>query len=77
LKGSFYGEGKPLVLIREGQLVEFKKGGFSIGYCLNCEKEFETVHFYLQKGDVFYLFSNGYTDQFGGENVKTINRQRL
>ena len=76
-KGSFCGAGRPLVLIREGQLVEFKKGSYSIGYCLNCEKEFETVHFNLHKGDFFYLFSDGYTDQFGGENVKKFNRQRL
>ncbi len=76
-KGSFCGAGRPLVLIREGQLVEFKKGSYSIGYCLNCEKEFETVHFNLHKGDIFYLFSDGYTDQFGGENVKKFNRQRL
>lgn len=76
-KGSFCGAGRPLVLIREGQLVEFKKGSDSIGYCLNCKKEFETVYFNLQKGDVFYLFSDGYTDQFGGENVKKFNRQRF
>lgn len=76
-KGSFCGAGRPLVLIREGQLVEFKKGTDSIGYCLNCKKEFETVHFNLQKDDVFYLFSDGYTDQFGGENVKKFNRQRF
>jgi serine phosphatase RsbU (regulator of sigma subunit) len=76
-KGSFCGAGRPLVLIREGQLVEFKKGSDSIGYCLNCNKVFETVHFNLQKGDVFYLFSDGYTDQFGGENVKKFNRQRF
>ncbi len=76
-KGSFCGAGRPLVLIREGQLVEFKKGTDSIGYCLNCKKKFETVHFNLQKDDVFYLFSDGYTDQFGGENVKKFNRQRF
>lgn len=77
MKGSFCGAGKTLVLIREGQLVEFKKCSYSIGYWLNCEKEFETVHFNLHKGDIFYLFADGYTAQFGGENVKKFNRQRL
>ena len=52
--------------------------GFQIPIrCKNCKKEFETVHFNLQKDDVFYLFSDGYTDQFGGENVKKFNRQRF
>ncbi len=77
MKGSFCEAGRPLALMREGQLVEFKKGSYSIGYCLNCEKEFEIVHFNLQKGDVFYLFSDGYTEQFGGENVKKFYRQRF
>ena len=77
MKGSFCGADRPLALIRKRQLVEFKKGSYSIGYCLNCEKEFETVHFNLQKGDIFYLFSDGYTNQFGGENVKKFNRQRF
>jgi hypothetical protein len=77
VKGSFCGAGKTLVLIREGQLVEFKKCSYSIGYWLNCEKEFKTVHFNLHKGDIFYLFSDGYTAQFVGENVKKFNRQRL
>lgn len=75
--GSFCGAGRPLVLVREGQLIEFKKGSDSIGYCVNCDKNFETIHFALQKGDQFYLFSDGYTDQFGGENVKKFNRQRF
>jgi serine phosphatase RsbU (regulator of sigma subunit) len=31
----------------------------------------------LNEGDQFYLFTDGYTDQFGGENVKKFNRQRF
>ena len=75
--GSFCGAGRPLILIREGELVEFKKGRDAIGYYSNREKEFETVRFSLQEGDQFYLFTDGYTDQFGGENVKKFNRQRF
>lgn len=77
MKGSFCGAGRPLILVREGQLVEFKKGPDAIGHASKDFKEFETVHFPLEKGDQFYLFSDGYTDQFGGENVKKFNRQRF
>lgn len=77
MQGSFCGAGRPLLLIREGQLVEFKKGPDAIGHSVKSEKEFETVHFSLQKGDCFYLFSDGYTDQFGGDNVKKFNRARF
>jgi serine phosphatase RsbU (regulator of sigma subunit) len=76
-KGSFCGAGRPLILIREGELVEFKKGPDAIGYSSFGEKTFETIHFALNQGDQFYLFTDGYTDQFGGENVKKFNRQRF
>lgn len=76
-KGSFCGAGRPLYLIRDGELIEFKKGIDAIGYSHTGEKIFETVEFQLEKGDQFYLFSDGYTDQFGGENVKKFNRQRF
>lgn len=75
--GSFCGAGRPLILIRDGELIEFKKGKDAIGYYSNHEKEFETTHFSLQEGDQFFLFTDGYTDQFGGENVKKFNRQRF
>lgn len=74
-QGYFSSAGRPLVLIREGSVVEFGKGP-SIGY-YEGTKEFETVHFTLKSGDLFYLFSDGYTDQFGGENVKKFNRKRF
>lgn len=74
-QGEFASAGRPLVLIREQQLVEFPKGP-SIGY-FDGAKVFETQHFRLEPGDTFYLFSDGYTDQFGGENVKKFNRKRF
>jgi serine phosphatase RsbU (regulator of sigma subunit) len=76
-KGSFCGAGRPLILVRESELVEFKKGSDAIGYSSFGEKTFETIHFSLNEGDQFYLFTDGYTDQFGGENVKKFNRQRF
>lgn len=77
MKGAFCGAGRPLILLRDGQLIEFKKGPDAIGHSSKEEKVFETVHFGLEKGDQFYLFSDGYTDQFGGENVKKFNRERF
>jgi serine phosphatase RsbU (regulator of sigma subunit) len=76
-QGSFCGAGRPLLMVRSGKLTEFKKGPDSIGYSSKQTKEFETVHFDLRSGDKFYLFSDGYTDQFGGENVKKFNRERF
>ncbi len=75
--GSFCGAGRPLILVRDGELVEFKKGADAIGYSSDGEKNFETIHFSLVEGDQFYLFTDGYTDQFGGDNVKKFNRKRF
>ena len=77
MRGSYCGAGRPLVMIRDGELIEFKKGPSAIGYYSGETKVFETESFDLEKGDSFYLFSDGYTDQFGGDNVKKFNRQRF
>lgn len=77
MKGAFCGAGRPLILVRNGELIEFKKGPSAVGYNDISEKVFESVEFELQSGDQFYLFSDGYTDQFGGENIKKFNRQRF
>jgi len=76
-KGHFCGAGRPLYLIRKDNLVEFDKGKNAIGYLSGTKKEFRSVYFDLKKGDTFYLFSDGYTDQFGGENIKKFNRKRF
>lgn len=77
MKGAFCGAGRPLILVRDGQLEEVKKGPYSIGFSDDGYKDFKTIEFDLKKGDKFYLFSDGYTDQFGGDNVKKFNRKRF
>jgi len=77
MTGSYCGAGRPLVLVRDGEIIEYKKGLSSVGYNIFGEKKFETIEFELNKGDLFYLFSDGYTDQFGGDNIKKFNRRRF
>ncbi len=77
MKGSYCGAGRPLILVRDGEIIEYKKGLSSVGYNIFGEKRFETVEFDLEVGDLFYLFSDGYTDQFGGDNIKKFNRKRF
>lgn len=76
-KGYFSGGGRPMVLIRENQIIEFEKGTSSIGFDGYGQKQFKTHEFDLLKGDSLFLFSDGYTDQFGGEKVKKFNRKRF
>ncbi len=68
---QYAGAFNPLYIIRDGQLMQTKADKFPIGLFLGEEKKKFTNHtFKLQKGDVIYIFSDGYADQFGGPNGK-------
>jgi serine phosphatase RsbU (regulator of sigma subunit) len=64
---QFAGAYNPLYFIRNNELIQYKADRMPIGSHL-VEKESFTNHtIQLKKDDVFYLFSDGYIDQFGGE----------
>lgn len=69
--GSFF----PLYLIRNNSLVEIKSDKIIIG--LNKEELTYTDHeIEIMDNDIFYIFSDGYVDQFGGsENKKFMYRR--
>jgi PAS domain S-box-containing protein len=72
---QFAGAFRPLVLIRDNEFFEFRGARYPIGFYDNIDKNFETTEIHLQKGDSFYLFSDGYVDQFGGEKQKKFNKK--
>jgi serine phosphatase RsbU (regulator of sigma subunit) len=74
---SYCGAGRPLVLVQNGEVIEYKSGLNSVGYLEDYEKNFISMDIRVNGGDQIYLFSDGYTDQFGGENVKKFNRKRF
>ncbi len=64
---QFAGAYNPLYFIRNNELIQYKADRMPIGSHL-VEKESFTNHtIQLEKDDMFYLFSDGYIDQFGGE----------
>lgn len=64
---SYAGAYNPLLLIRDNELSEFKADKMPIGIHLNDKKNFKNHKIALKPNDRFYLFSDGYVDQFGGE----------
>jgi PAS domain S-box-containing protein len=76
-KLSFAGAFRPLALIRENKLVEFKGSKFPIGLYAEAEKHFDLHEYDLRSGDTLYLFSDGYGDQFGGEKNKKFQRKNF
>jgi serine phosphatase RsbU (regulator of sigma subunit) len=69
--GAFF----PLYLIRDGSLIEITADKIIIG--MNPEEQPYTDHeIDLLDNDIFYIFSDGYVDQFGGsENKKFMYRR--
>src|SRR6056297_3372413 len=66
---EFAGANNPLYVIRENELHEFIADKMPIAYydkMPNFSKQIITA----KKGDQLYLFSDGFTDQFGGHNQK-------
>jgi transcriptional regulator with GAF, ATPase, and Fis domain len=67
-------------------LIEFKSDKKPIGYTYN-KDPFTEIEFQLKKGDMIYLFSDGFADQFGGyekdilqkggKKFKTTNFKKL
>ncbi|MDA3780382.1 MAG: tetratricopeptide repeat protein [Bacteroidales bacterium] len=65
---QYAGAHNPLYLIRDNELLEFKADKMPIGiHAIKAVKTFTNNKIKIQKGDMLYLFSDGYADQFGGE----------
>jgi len=73
---DFCGANRPFYLVRKGKLYERKGNRINIGddFVLKTKLAQETIM--VQEGDVVYLFSDGFVDQFGGElNKKFLSAQ--
>lgn len=78
-KLSFAGANHNLHLIRDGELIEYKGNKHSIGIFIGDEiKPYTEVQIKVEDDDIFYLFSDGYADQFGGPDYnQKYMRKRL
>ena len=70
------GANNPLWLVRNGEINEYKADKQPIGKHAN-RKPFTTHVIQLHEGDTFYLFSDGYHDQFGGEKGKKFKAAKM
>ncbi len=67
---AFAGAQRPLYLVRSGELKEWKGTPNGIGGYTPFEQNFKTHSISLESGDTIYIFSDGYPDQFGGEEKR-------
>lgn len=70
---------RPMIIYRNGDQLYIKGSRSSIGgqYDSKDEKYFEDIELQMAKGDLIYLFSDGYPDQFGGSMGKKFKMVRL
>ena len=72
----YSGANNPLYLVRGGELIHYRadKMPVAIHYKMG---PFTLHQIDLQKGDAFYIFSDGYADQFGGPKQKKFMSLQL
>ncbi len=64
---EYAGAFNPLLILRNGELIEYKADKMPIGKHVGEEGPFTNHKIQLEDGDMIYLYSDGFPDQFGGE----------
>lgn len=74
----FAGALRPLIMIRNGMLSKIDSDRFPIGGNLTAGVNKYTLHkILLEPGDMLYMFSDGFADQFGGPKGKKFMVKHL
>lgn len=75
----FYaGANNPLWIMRNKEIIEIGADKQPVGYLIEDKSHPFTMHeIALQKGDTVYTFTDGYADQFGGEQGKKYKYKRF
>lgn len=73
---EFSGAFLPVYIVRNDKLIEIKGDKQNVVQSVP-GITFNRSSFTLQKGDILYLFSDGYADQFGGPDNKKFMYRRL
>lgn len=76
-KLQYSGANRPLILIRNEELTEFKPDKMTIGLAPLIEQPFTNQIIDTLPGDKFYLFSDGFSDQFGELTDKKFKHKHL
>ncbi len=66
----FASANNPVIVIREGEIIEFKGDKMPVGKHKKDQESFSLQTVSLQKGDMVYTLTDGFPDQFGGEKNK-------
>ncbi|MBL4587019.1 MAG: SpoIIE family protein phosphatase, partial [Flavobacteriales bacterium] len=75
---EFAGAYNPLYIFRDGELIEYKGNRFPVGTFVGEKiRQFTNHTIEVKKGDMIYVFSDGFADQFGGPEGKKFKIRRF
>jgi serine phosphatase RsbU (regulator of sigma subunit) len=68
---------RPLVYVKDGEIQKIAGSKYSLGGMGVGEKVFEETKIKYAQNDLIYMYSDGYVDQFGGDQGKKYSTKRL
>ena len=74
---AFAAANQPMCYVSNNELYHVKGSGFPIGGFQFEQKEYGEILVTYRKGDMFYLYSDGYQDQFGGAEGRKYMSKRF
>jgi serine phosphatase RsbU (regulator of sigma subunit) len=74
---QYSGANNNLYMVRDGELIEYHADRMPIGIYDLADKDFTSHNIPTISGDLIYMFSDGYADQFGGPNHKKFKYTTL
>lgn len=76
---EYAGGYNPLMIVRNNDIEEIKADRFGVGRSSRVEeaRKFTNNEININKGDLIYIFSDGYADQFGGETGKKFKSKPM
>ena len=73
---NYAGANLPLIIIRDKEIMSYNPDNMPVGTFISMAP-FKNQHINLQGDDIIYMFTDGFTDQFGGERNKKFTFNRL
>jgi len=77
MKLEWAGAYNPLVLIRDNEIIEYKADKMPVAIHITDHQPFTNHEIDLQPNDRFYMYSDGFPDQFGGADGRKFMSKRF
>ena len=74
---QFAGAFNPVYIVRDNEIIQIEGDKMPIGVSAEFENSFVDKDFALKKHDMLYLFTDGFPDQFGGEDGKKYKYRKF